>query len=323
MSWILSFPCTREEAERLSGEVVAFDLLADAPVVVTREIDEAAGHWQLDAYFDDEPDAATQAVIQAEIPSAKGARPTIEQLADADWVTMSQQGLVPVLAGRFYVHTADNRGDIPPHAIPFRIDAGLAFGTGGHDTTAGCLAMLDGMARRGFRADNIADIGTGTGLLAFAAQKLWPAANILASDIDPVSIAVSADNARINHAPLGRGRGRIALYTAAGTQHRAIAARAPYDLVIANILAGPLITLAPDLAAITAPGSRLVLAGLVRDQMEAVIAAYRTQGFRLFKRGGSLEWPCLLLVKRPRYGWRRKSRSRHRASPSDANFGTW
>jgi ribosomal protein L11 methyltransferase len=183
--------------------------------------------------------------------------------------------------------------------------------------------MLDRLARAGASPRNIADIGTGTGLLAFAAMALWPRAKTIASDIDPASIFVTRDNAGINHVPLGRGGGRLALAVAPGTNHPAIKHRAPYDLVIANILAGPLITLAPDIAAATAPGGQAILAGLIARQMEPVLAAYRAQGFRLVARGGSAAWPCLLLVKRRRYGWRRKERAFHRASPSDASFGSW
>ena len=323
MSWLLSIPCTRAEAEALSGEVIAFELLADAPVVVTREIDEAAGKWQLDAYFEAKPDTAAVTTIHAAIPSARRATPMLEQLPDEDWVTLSQHGLAPVHAGRFYIHTADNRGDVPWGTLPFRIDASLAFGTGGHDTTAGCLVMLDALARQGVTPHRIADIGTGTGLLAFAALALWRQARTIATDIDPVSVTVSAANAAINGVAVGNGPGRLALRSAAGTSHVAIRARAPYDLVIANILAGPLITLAPDIASITAGGGRVILAGLVTRQMAAVLTAYRAQGFRLAARGGSGEWPCLLLVKRRRHGWRRKQRALNRASPSDASFGSW
>ena len=323
MSWIVSLPCTRDEAEALSEEIPELDAMAEAPVVVTREIDEEAGLWQLDAYMDDKPGAALLALLRSLVPSAKGKKPVVEQLPDEDWVTLSQQGLEPVRAGRFFVHTSSYADRVPPGTTPFLIDASQAFGTGGHDTTAGCLAMLDQLARQGASPRNVADIGTGTGLLAFAAMALWPRAKIIASDIDPASIFVTRDNARINGVPLGRGGGRLALAVAPGTDHAAIRHRAPYDLVVANILAGPLITLAPDIAAATAPGGHAILAGLIARQMEPVLAAYRAQGFRLAARGGSAEWPCLLLVKRRRYGWRRKERALHRASPSDASFGSW
>jgi ribosomal protein L11 methyltransferase len=323
MSWVVSLPCTREEAEALSGEIPELDAMPEAPVVVTREIDEEAGLWQLDAYMESKPGAELLKLLRSLVPSAKGQQPLVEELTEEDWVTLSQQGLEPVRAGRFFVHTSSYADRIPPGTTSFLIDASQAFGTGGHDTTAGCLAMLDRLARQGANPRNIADIGTGTGLLAFAAMALWPRAKVIASDIDPASIGVTRDNARINGVPLGRGGGRLALAVAPGTDHAAIRHRAPYDLVVANILAGPLITLAPDIAAATAPGGHAILAGLIARQMEPVVAAYRAQGFRLAARGGSAEWPCLLLVKRRRYGWRRKERALHRASPSDASFGSW
>ncbi len=323
MSWIVSLPCTRAEAEALSGEIPELDALPEAPVVVTREINEDAGLWQLDAYIDNKPGAALLKLLQSFVPSAKGKTPTVEELPEEDWVTLSQQGLEPVQAGRFFVHTSSYADRVPAGSTPFLIDASQAFGTGGHDTTAGCLAMLDRLARQGASPRNIADIGTGTGLLAFAAMALWPRAKTIASDIDPASIFVTRDNAEINDVPLGRGGGRLALAVAPGTDHPAIRHRAPYDLVVANILAGPLITLAPDIAAATAPGGHAILAGLIARQMEPVLAAYRAQGFRLAARGGSAEWPCLLLIKRHRYGWRRKERAFHRANPSDASFGSW
>ena len=323
MSWIVSLPCTRDEAEALSGEIPELDVLPDAPVVVTREIDEDADAWQLDAYVDNKPAPALLKLLQALIPSAKGKKPSVSELPEEDWVTLSQQGLEPVQAGRFFVHTSSYADRVPPGTTPFLIDASQAFGTGGHDTTAGCLSMLDRLARVGAAPRNIADIGTGTGLLAFAAMALWPNAKTIASDIDPASIFVTRDNADINGVPLGRGGGGLALAVAPGTDHPAIRHRAPYDLVIANILAGPLITLAPDIASATAPGGHAILAGLIARQMEPVLAAYRAHGFRLAARGGSAEWPCLLLVKRRRYGWRRKERAFHRANPSDATFGSW
>ncbi|MGQ0280029.1 50S ribosomal protein L11 methyltransferase [Sphingopyxis sp. Q841] len=323
MSWIVSLPCTRAEAEALSGEIPALDAAPEAPVVVTREIDEDAGTWQLDAYMDDAPGDDLLRLIQSLAPSAKGVAPTVAELPEEDWVTLSQQGLEPVRAGRFFVHTSSYADRVPPGTTSFLIDASQAFGTGGHDTTAGCLAMLDRLDRVGAAPRNIADIGTGTGLLAFAAMALWPRARVIASDIDPASIFVTRDNAAINDVPLGRGGGRLALAVAPGTDHPAIRHRAPYDLVIANILAGPLITLAPDIAAATAPGGRAILAGLIARQLDPVVAAYRAHGFRLSARGGSAEWPCLLLTKRRRYGYRRKERALHRASPSDASFGSW
>ena len=159
MSWIVSLPCTRDEAEALSGEIPELDAAPEAPVVVTREIDEDAGLWQLDAYMDAKPGAALLKLLQSFVPSAKGKKPVVAQLPEEDWVTLSQQGLEPVQAGRFFVHTSSYADRVPAGSTPFLIDASQAFGTGGHDTTAGCLSMLVQLARQGASPRNIADIG--------------------------------------------------------------------------------------------------------------------------------------------------------------------
>ena len=197
--WKLTLPCTRAEAEALNGEIEALAAMEPPPVLMTHEPDEARPDaWEAHAYFEGRPDKASIALIQLLIPSAARAKPLLERLPNEDWVTLSQQSLAPVQAGRFYVHTAANAGAPPPGTKAFRIEASQAFGTGGHATTAGCLAMLDALKRRGTRFDHIADIGTGTGLLAFAALHLGPRAYATASDIDLVSIDVTVDNAAIN-----------------------------------------------------------------------------------------------------------------------------
>src|SRR5205823_11298068 len=162
--------------------------------------------------------------------------------------------------------------------INFEIDAGLAFGTGQHATTSGCLIVLDALASSGHRFANIADIGTGSGLLAFAALKLWPEARCIATDIDGQAIDVARDNAAINGVPLGHGSGELLLAVADGMDSALLAARAPFDLIVANILAGPLIELAPDVAKALAPGGIVVLAGLLDSQADAVAAAYEDRG---------------------------------------------
>ena len=207
---------------------------------------------------------------------------------------MSQAGLQPIRAGRFTVHTPT----YPPDAarINFEIDAGLAFGTGQHATTSGCLAALDRLEREGARFANIADIGTGTGLLAFAALASWPQARCIATDIDPVAIDVARDNAAINGVELGHGACELLLAVADGMDSAMLAARAPFDLIIANILAGPLIELAPDVAKALAPGGIVVLAGLLDSQADAVAAAYEDRGVCVSDRGSG-EWPVLVLAK--------------------------
>jgi ribosomal protein L11 methyltransferase len=322
--WKVRFPCTRAEAEAIHEDDEWLASLDPMPTIVADEVEAFNDDkWRLDAYFSVEPNQAVINAIHSRIKSAAKAKPVIEKLPDADWVVMSQQGLKPVHAGRFYVHTSSNKGTVPKGATPFLIEASRAFGTGGHETTAGCLNMLDSMKRAGKRFDVIADIGTGTGLLAFAAVRLWPKAYVTASDIDPVSVEVTADNARANDVPCGVSQGQVALCAAEGTAHPLIVSRAPYDLVTANILAGPLIELAPSIANILRDNGSLILAGLLNTQAEAVLRAYRRQGFRLEKRVDCGDWPCLWLVKRPIYGWKRPVRASGRTSQPPGDFGTW
>lgn len=319
-SWKLTLPCTRAEAEAINADFDLFATLDPPPAIMTR----AGGddQWEVVAYFEERPSDDSVAALKALTPSSAGVPPHLDQLADEDWVTLSQQALEPVSAGRFYVHTETNRGTPPSGATCFRIEASQAFGTGGHATTAGCLAMLDTLKRRGACFANIADVGTGTGLLAFAALSLWPWARVIASDIDPASIAVSRENAGINDIPLGRAPGRLQLCEAAGVDHTSIRARAPFDLVIANILAGPLIDLAPDFADTLAPGGALILAGLLDRQTPDVVRAYREAGLRLAGRTGD-EWPCLRFVRRVERGYRRPKRARRNEMPATNRFGAW
>jgi ribosomal protein L11 methyltransferase len=323
-NWKVQFPCTRAEAEALHEDDEWFALLDPLPTIVAEEIEAFNDDkWQLNAYFAAKPSKAVIAAIQSRLNSTAQAKPVVEKLPDADWVVMSQQGLNPVYAGRFYVHTSSNKGIVPEGATPFLIEASRAFGTGGHETTSGCLMMLDNMKRAGKRFDMIADIGTGTGLLAFAAHSLWPKAYMTASDIDPVSVDVTADNAQVNNVPCGVSQGQLALCAAEGTAHPLITSRAPYDLVTANILAGPLIELAPSIAQIMDDGGALILAGLLNTQADAVLRAYRRHGFRLEKRVDCGDWPCLWLVKRRFYGWKRPVRANGRTSQPPGDFGTW
>jgi ribosomal protein L11 methyltransferase len=320
-SWKVTLPCTRAEAEAIDGDIAAFAVMDSPPVLMTSEADEDQGLWRLDAYFEGRPSPAAIKLLKTLVPSAAGVKPLVEALPDEDWVTMSQQGLEPVTAGRFHVRNIATDPELAGH-VNLLIEAGRAFGTGQHETTAGCLAMLDRMRRVGMHFRNVADIGTGTGLLAFAALNLWPRARAIASDIDPVAVEISADNARANGIGLGDGPGRLALVTAAGGNHPALTERAPYDLLIANILAGPLIELAPSLCALVEDGGTIVLAGLLDTQAEAVIAAYRAQGMRLAERADRGDWPTLRLRKRPSIGWKRPRRINPAARGEAPGFGS-
>jgi ribosomal protein L11 methyltransferase len=298
-SWKVTLPCTKAEAEALKDDITPLAWLDFPPVLMTSEEDGARpDEWRLDAYFDREPTAEMLGLLSALAPSAAGTEPSVDRVEDRDWVTLSQQGLEPIRAGRFFVHTPAHRGRAPADLIALEIDAGRAFGTGQHETTSGCLVALSRLKAGGAAVADLADLGTGTGLLAFAALKLWPSARAAASDNDPVAIEVSLENAAINHVRLGRARGQLELLVADGMDHSRLQARAPFDLVIANILAGPLIDLAQPVAQAVAPGGRLILAGLLDHQAPAVAAAYRRQGMMLSGRVDRGEWPTLIMRKR-------------------------
>jgi ribosomal protein L11 methyltransferase len=291
VSWRVTIPCSRIEGEAVAS-TDPFSDAVDPPVLVADEPDPSRpDDWLIHAYFDHEPAAGELNTIAA----LGSGQPTVERLGEADWVTMSQAGLQPIRAGRFYVHTPTHAGTIPEGAIAFEIDASLAFGTGQHATTSGCLAALDALERDGARFGNIADIGTGTGILAFAALAAWPEAKCIATDIDGQAVAVARENAAINRVTLGHGAGELLLAVADGMQSPLLSARAPFDLIVANILARPLVELAPDFAHALAPGGTVMLAGLLVAQAHAVVAAYAYEGLNLRIRGTG-EWPVLVLT---------------------------
>ncbi len=295
--WSLSFACNRADAEAMPEIGDVFPDLADPPSLNVEEPDpDAPDAWVVTAYFNERPDAALVGRITALFPTAAGV--VLAPLPDADWTTLSQRNLDPVRAGRFLVHTRAHGDAVRPGDIAIAIEAGLAFGTGQHATTHGCLLALDRLGkRRGFA--NIADLGTGTGVLALAAARRWRRAQTIASDIDPVSIAVTRANLRDNKVVAGRSGGRIELVVAAGMHHHRLAARAPYDLIIANILAPPLVAISRPVSAALARGGVLVLAGLLRSQAVRVRAAYRKRGLvPLASQRGRGEWPCVVLTRR-------------------------
>ena len=321
-AWQMTLPCTRAQAEHLQFE--GDSLFADwpaPPAIIASEPDESRpDDWQLDIIFEGRPDAAAIDTILAQLPGGTAYR--LEAVPDADWVTQSQAGLEPISAGPFHVRH-DPAEPERPGFTNFLIPASRAFGTGQHATTYGCLLTLARLSDSGHRFGNIADVGTGTGLLAFAAMTLWPHAHVLASDIDPVSVEVTAENADLNDIPLGGGTGELQLVAAPGVEHELILGLAPYDLIVANILAGPLIELAPSIAAQLAEGGSLILAGLLESQAERVLAAYWRVGLRPAGRIDNGEWPTLHLRKRHRFGWRRPARWHAEEVGEAPGYGSW
>lgn len=248
--------------------------------------DDGTGIWEVGAYFELRPDAAALALAAA----AFGADAfSVAPVGTRDWMAQVRAGLTPVAAGRFVVFGSHDRDRIASNRIGLEIEAALAFGTGHHATTEGCLLAIDGLHRAGAAFRNVADIGCGTGVLAMAAAKVWPA-RITASDIDALAVETARANAAANHLS-----GRILCVKAAGFRHGLLHRRAPYDLLLANILSLPLKRLAPEIAAHAAPGATLVLSGLLSRQAPGVEAVYRAWGFRRRRRIRLGEWTTLVL----------------------------
>ena len=286
----LFFSAPEADARRLYDRLgVEFEL--DGHVIAITEIDEAAGLHSVELYVDEAGLDDARARMQAAVARA-GAEIAIETetLPDIDWVARSLEGLKPVRAGRFLVHGAHDRDQVRANDLSIEIEAAQAFGTGHHGTTAGCLEMIADVVRRE-RPANVLDLGTGSGVLAIAVAKLAHVP-VLATDIDPIATAVAARNARLN-----RTGADVDAVTATGFRHRAIARRAPYDLIVANILARPLMQLAPDMARHLRPGGSLILSGILARQRNAVIAAYAGQRFRHLRTLTRGEWVSLHLKR--------------------------
>ena len=276
--WKASIALTKAEA---ADAAAALELAGDAQAVLIAEepFEDAA---VVEALYIEEPDAVF-------LSSVAGRAVTVAPLPDQDWIRLSQEGLPPVRAGRFFVYGAHDAGQVPHGVIPIKIEAGLAFGTGHHETTALCLSVLSDLARGQAAFHNVLDLGTGTGLLAIGAAKLWKK-RVLASDIDPVAVEVTRENARANSAgPL------VLAVTADGLDNPLLKSAAPYDLIIANILAGPLTKLAPAIIRAMAPGGTLVLSGLLRNQELLVTSFYKQLRFLDRRRMGP--WSALVLEK--------------------------
>lgn len=251
------------------------------------EIEDDSGLWEVGAYFLEKPDMVMLEVIAL----AFGAKPfALSELPEIDWVAKVRRELSPVEAGRFFVFGSHDADKVPAGRVALQIEATVAFGTGHHGTTLGCLRAFDQLFEGGFRPAKVADIGCGTAVLAMAAAAVLPDALVIASDIDAVAVEVAVANVGINALA-----GRVDCLEAAGFGHPRLAAAAPFDLVFANILKGPLIELAPDMAAHLGKGGLAILSGLLVVQAESVTAAYLAAGFALDAREDIGEWSTLVL----------------------------
>ena len=251
------------------------------------EIEDDSGLWEVGAYFLEQPNAAVLELLAL----AFNAKPfALSELPEIDWVAKVRRELSPVEAGRFFVYGSHDADKVPADKIALQIEATVAFGTGHHGTTLGCLRAFDRLFEAGFRPAKVADIGCGTAVLAMAAAAVLPDALVIASDIDEVAVDVAEANVAINHM-----EGRIECLEAAGFQHPRLAEVAPYDLVFANILKGPLVELAPAMAAHVASGGLIILSGLLVVQADSITEAYVAAGFTPQAREDLGEWSALVL----------------------------
>jgi ribosomal protein L11 methyltransferase len=274
----------RAAAEAAAGAIDADPALESATYSILEE-DEDKGVWRIDAFptTDAEADGLT-----ALLKSYAELKVTREALADADWLAMALSGLPPVRAGRFFVYGLHDRGRTPANTVNLRIEAGAAFGTGHHGTTVGCLLAFDQLLKSR-RFGRVLDVGAGTGVLAIAAAKTG-SKTAVGTDIDPVSVRIARENAKVNAAG-------ARFVHAHGLGHRLVRAHAPYDLVFANILARPLVFLSQDIKRAVRPGGLVILSGLLRTQERYVRAAYLARGFRIRRRLHRDAWATLVLTR--------------------------
>ena len=274
----------REAAEALGA---AMERLSPEPTGVgVFELEDGSGLWEVGGYFVEAPDEAALAILAA----AFQARPfAVSEVPETDWVAHVRRELAPVGAGRFFVYGSHDTENVPSGCVPLLIEAAMAFGTGHHGTTKGCLEAFDELLDDGFRPTKVADVGCGTAVLAIAAAKVLDA-RVLASDIDAVAVDVALANLKANNA-----LDRVECFEAVGFNHELYKTAGGFDLIFANILKGPLVELAPDVARNMRQGGHVILSGLLNDQAEEVDNAYRAQGLEPVARRNLGEWATLTL----------------------------
>jgi len=300
MTSVARFHLSQREATALAEAFDGDELLSALPVSFGEAAD---GRWQVLVYFSrpqDEIEAAALKRVSVAVLGKTASKFSLEPLPETDWVAKSLQGLPPVRAGRFLVHGSHDRGRRRPNDAAIEIEAAQAFGTGHHGTTAGCLMAIDRLVRSR-PVLNALDIGTGSGVLAIAIARTAKA-SVLASDIDPVAVRIARENVRLN----GVAR-YVRTVAAADLAQRVFAMRAPFDLIVANILAGPLVALAPAIALRLASGGTVILSGLLPSQRARIVAAYRGQRLALARSTVLDGWLTLTFTRPTR---NRKGRSR-------------
>jgi ribosomal protein L11 methyltransferase len=284
----ISTPLSKDQAYALVDAVMARDELA---ITASAHEDESTGEWIFEAACTEEPDIAAFTALAREVLGGEVSFAAELIDTEVNWVAKSLEGLKPVLAGGFFIHGSHDAPPVGPRPLAIRIDAAQAFGTGHHETTTGCLEAIDRALKRR-RFTSMVDIGTGTGVLAIA-LAMRTRQPVLATDIDPVAVATTAENAEDN------GVGRLVLpLEATGLDHPQIRAAGPYDLIVANILAAPLVALSPGMRRIAAPGATIILSGILNTQAARVIAAYGRQGIVLTQKLVRKEWTTLMLERR-------------------------
>ncbi len=297
-TWRASFLAAPERAEGLALQLeLLSDSLGAIPPTFSWVEESEDANWLMEVWFAGKPEPD---FIESWFKACDMADTavTLELLEEKDWVSESQKLLEPVDAGRYFIHGAHDRDQARPGRINLQIDAGQAFGTGKHETTSGCLMMLDKLARK-IKPRNVLDLGTGSGVLGLAAARTWRT-KVVGSDIDPIAIEVAAPNGPLNNVrtrAIGDRNWGYKAVIADGLNNPVFRKEGPFDLIIANILAEPLVDLAPSIIAALAPSGYLILAGLLDSQEAMVRTAYRGRGLIFMSRKNMGSWPTLLLRK--------------------------
>ena len=279
----------------LPGRINASDLgdalerLTPEPIGVgVFELEDGSGLWEVGAYFSEKPDDISLALLAAVFQAEEF---KISELPQIDWVSKVQRSLKPVVAGRFFVYGSHDSDKVPPDCEPLLIEASMAFGTGHHGTTKGCLLALEQLITDGFKAKNVIDVGCGTAVLAMAAARIF-SANVIASDIDSVAHSVAKMNILAN----GLDR-NIQCFEASGFAHEQIETKNPFDLIFANILLAPLLAIATDISKYSLSGGYVVLSGILSEQAELVVNKYTGVGFSLSNQIEIGEWVTIIFRK--------------------------